>query len=107
MVESQAKGGHHCLSRDKTVDKDTQDKNSRNRNQQIQTQATLPCPPINRQKNQKFMEGEASASTAQLSSLSVGDHQAFLALPTSQGRPPGWQLVILLVRLLITVLWSL
>ena len=107
MVESQAKGGHHCLSRDKTVDKDTQDKNSRNRNQQIQTQATLPCPPINRQKNQKVMEGEASASTAQLGSLSVGDHQAFLSLPTSQGRPPGWQLVILLVRLLITVLWSL
>ena len=92
MVESQAKGGHHCLSRDKTVDKDTQDKNSRNRNQQ---------------KNQKVMEGEASASTAQLGSLSVGDHQAFLALPTSQGRPPGWQPVILLVRLLITVLWSL
>lgn len=107
MVESQAKGGHHCLSRDKTVDKDTQDKNSRNRNQQIQTQATLPCPPINRQKNQKVMEGEASASTAQLGSLSVGDQQAFLALPTSQGRPPGWQPVILLVRLLITVLWSL
>lgn len=53
------------------------------------------------------MEGEASASTAQLGSLSVGDHQAFLALPTSQGRPPGWQPVILLVRLLITVLWSL
>ena len=33
----------------------------------------LPCPPINRQKNQKVMEGEASASTAQLGSLSVGD----------------------------------
>ena len=45
MVESQAKGGHHCLSRDKTVDKDTQDKNSRNRNQQIQTHLTLSCPP--------------------------------------------------------------